>query len=280
MIFSLAYSDIGTLAVDRLEQVAAVNNYTLTASGIVPGLRELSTEFRYKNPSAFSPWAALTQSNLQAISLDANYATYFEFRFTRTGSDTSGVIDVLRVDLHYDINPSATVGPGWFTTSTLYDDVVQFITGYIGSCLVQYSGNDAFTVEFSKPNKCKPDARPKVYFHRIEITDRRTDSVGCNYIQRVTFRIGIKGVCSRDEQIMRQQISYLIQLFNPATFNEYTFDIDFKGDSRLAILPYDLGVTSPTAGNMIELEDSECNCIMNEFQAGFNLVFPINNKIK
>lgn len=279
MIFSLSFGDSGVLTTDRLEQVDAVSTSNLILSGVVPGSRELSTTFRYKNPTTWSVSAALSDSALAAIVVDSDQDLYFEFTYTRTGADTTGTIDILRHDLTFTIDPSATLGPGRFTNLTIYSDVVDFVGGYIGDQLEQVLGADGFTVEFAKPNKCRIDLRPKVYYHRVQLHEQSTETLAGFYRQRVSFRVGVKGQCDRDEVIMRQQISYILALFDPYQFATTIFDIVFKGEERNAIKAYQLGVIDPSRTSMIELEDPDCDCIMNEIEVQFYLEYPIEQNI-
>ena len=109
MIFTIPYgpTDEYILSTDRLTQVDTVDNFTLILSGVVTGNRELTTEFRYKNPTTWSSYAVISVAALNAITVDSDQGLYFDYKFTRTGADTTGTIDVLRVDMQYTIDPAA-----------------------------------------------------------------------------------------------------------------------------------------------------------------------------
>ena len=278
MIFSLsAPGDVGTLTLDRLEQVNAFTGHSPIYSGIVPGSRELTEEFRYRNPTTWSAWATLTNTALAALVIDSDQAVYLQTRYTRTGADTTGSIDILRHDFLYTPDPTAQIGPGVFTNTTLYADIVDFVTAYIGSNLVQVNSGDGLTVKYTTPAACAIDRRPQVYFHDLQMEERTTDAMGKNYRQRLTVKIGIKGQCGRDETKIRAQFSKLIEAFNPYTWDRIAATFTFKGEERIAISPAALGAVDPFASNMVEIIDDDCDCIFNEFMATFFVVFPIDN---
>lgn len=278
MIFALhTPADTATLTLDRLEQVSAFSGQSLIASGIVTGLRELTVEFRYKNPATYTAWATLDNLAIAAVTPNANQPFYLETRYTRTGMDTTGSIDILRHDFSYTIDPNASTAAGCFVNTSLYSDVVDFLKGFLASDVVQVRGGNGFSVEFSKPNACRIDGRPKIYFHRVHLHERETDAIGCAYRQRVTARIGTKGQCGRDEQKILDQTSRMLEAFNPYIAAKNTFDITFKGDARTAITMNALGIFDPSTSNMIELED-DCDCISNEFEISFFIQFPIENQ--
>ena len=86
---------IGDCLILKLSPIIAtfvINSSTDSVTGLDTN-RTIDKQFRYSTDNVnYNVYQALTDGNLSAISLDPTQVYYFEIKYTRTGSDATGVI--------------------------------------------------------------------------------------------------------------------------------------------------------------------------------------------
>ena len=90
------FSEIGDSAIICTDGpttgISAISGYTDDVDGVT-GTRLFTKEFRYTTDGInWSEWQDLTNLNLQAISIDPSYDFNIEYRYTRAGTDDTGLL--------------------------------------------------------------------------------------------------------------------------------------------------------------------------------------------
>jgi hypothetical protein len=138
-----AIGDDHTLSTSFIEQLSAVNSIAFETVGVT-GTRTADIEFRHSpDNTTWTAWAAATLGNLQSVAYVADNRAYFQWRFTRGGSDATGIISIRAVSLGFTFDPSAMSGHGAFTSWGITDEIFLFLKEIIASVSTtsSYGGN-------------------------------------------------------------------------------------------------------------------------------------------
>lgn len=108
MLINGEFQNIGdslTIVLDPVQDATDIDNFSDVTTEA--GNKIFTKEFRYSNDYHFtwSAWTELTQVNLQAVSLDPLKLLYIEIRYTRAGTDASGILEWSYFDMQVNVDP-------------------------------------------------------------------------------------------------------------------------------------------------------------------------------
>jgi hypothetical protein len=106
-----SFDDIGDVFILQLSPIAvatAFTGYAETVTGESAPTKVFSRMFRYSSNGGytFSDWTDLTTGNLTSITADPLALYYFEIRYERQGTDSSGTMEWTFFNLSATVNPS------------------------------------------------------------------------------------------------------------------------------------------------------------------------------
>ena len=122
----LAIGDTHTETIGFVEQVTGITAFNQDIAGLT-STRTVRSEFRWSTTGTFSgSFIALTIPQLMALVLDADNRFHTQVRWTRTGTDATGIIQINAITFSYTIDPNALYGHGSFTVIGMFEETKEF----------------------------------------------------------------------------------------------------------------------------------------------------------
>jgi len=107
-------NDEFTLQLDPIFQALSFNFFQDVETGVT-GTRYFNKEYRYSRDCViFTSWTTLTDPSLQSISATVAQPYWFEIRYTRVGTDTTGVLEWNYFYLDVTVEASGTPCPTFY----------------------------------------------------------------------------------------------------------------------------------------------------------------------
>lgn len=206
---------------DQVSHVTADRTYTVQLSYGSDGTQ--SADLSYS-----SGWIATDDATLQAQLVDSSQPFYWNKRYERTGTETSGQIDINSYTLELSIDPNASPSLGSFTDNSLFADWKSVLLSAIES-VVRKNASDIplFEVVFGPFEKCTSSSKPIIYLNELDVSPKSEGGKG--YWREVDARLGIGYCCTHDEADIDWQYGKLIALFDETSAKQMTFDVELNG---------------------------------------------------
>lgn len=260
-----------TVDLGFVEQVSALLTVN-TITGGVTATRQLIQEFRHSTDGTFSgPFIALNNSQISALVLDPDNRLYLQLRYTRDGTDATGIIQVHRTTFSATFDPNAIMGHGAFTTAGIYEEVHELLIGIMENHVLQNGGKPAYKVQDFDFDFTPNVQKPIIYVASVDTSQSAFDTL-CSWQYNCTARIGIQRRISRDFNYQKQ-ISAIQGAFNPRIGFQFGYNLTFKNVVFTNSNLRDLGLSDITVGPIIELKDPNRNIKWAEFGIAFSIAF-------
>ena len=208
----LGIGDSVTRELSFVEQVSALIAFN-TITGGVTTTRQLVQEFRLSTDGTFTgSFKLLTNAMLLAQALDPNNRLYIQVRFTRQGTDATGIIQVHRITFEAAFDANAVFGHGSFTTTGMYKEVGDLMISLLEKHVLDNEGHPAYVVQDFDFDFTPNVQKPIIYVASVNTSVTEYDS-SCAFKYLCSVRVGIQK--RTDRMFMhKQQIGVLQSAFN------------------------------------------------------------------
>lgn len=242
----LAIGDKFTLRLNGLAAITQLTGHQVLLVGI-SGQRTASARFRVtSDPSAtsgWSPWAQLSTLNLTGAATNPDQPLFVEVEWERTGSDTTGVIDIMELVLLFTYDKSAPQAHGQFDELTVYDYVPAAVRAIIEQAAPAKRHNSAVNFHNGGPEGCQvDDRRVVVYCYRVRTRERYQNNLQARV--EVEFTVGIRRTGSKETETYFNQVRALLKQRLGWNANAYRYDVKLGDVQHLGVFPSAFGMSS------------------------------------
>ena len=243
----LNIGDVLQVNTNFIEQLSAITAVGESMAG-VSLTRTYTAEFRHSTDnSTWTAWATWNLANAQAITYDPDDKNYFQHRFTRTGSDATGALELYAIILQYTRDPNAISGHGAFTDIGMIHEVGEFLAAIIQTRVPETTnGKPKFKVLQFEERQTSGASLPLVLVSNVRIGGQAYDLVRqgnwpitCDLL--VKMQGATKGTPGVSKTDYSQMIGTLMTMFRHNQNEGYRYSFTFKGTDFVNIALSDLG---------------------------------------
>lgn len=267
--------NIGDIVEDTsgpFSQVEQLTSWNVIYSGGITTAHVTAEFATSSDGTAYSTYQVINDTNLQAVSLDADNPLYIKTRFTRIGGTGTG--EVLNWTYFVEIDPDAVSGHGKITNLSITSDLIELIPKLVDDYNYQVSGGNHYKIKHGVRTICQDNPEyPLVYFGNIIRGEQR--QVGfCEYEQDVEFRIGVKAdPCHNGHKGLFTMYDRLQEMFSTNNVQNFPYTITFKNIPLVANKLSDMGIFSVNTTRAQQFSNENGEVTGYEFGVSFYLTF-------
>lgn len=255
--------DVLVVQSNFIEQLSSIQSVGESVAGVTAN-RTYTVEFRHsEDNSTWTAWQAWNLANAQAITYDPDATNYFQHRFTRTGSDGSGLLEIYAILIGYTINPNAVSGHGSFTDIGMLWEVQDFLKAVIKSRVIQYAGADKFAVLAFEERQTSGSPKNVILVANVRF-DEATPSYSGSSDWPISCDLLVKmqgAPTSNEHREFQEMVGILMTVFRQDQNSQYRYSFTFKGVDFVNVALGELSIADfgIIQAGMVHDKKTDCN---------------------